>query len=158
MKKLMLGLLMAAGILSACANEPEKTVSKEELPFLEVDLQIDPEQAEMGEEVIFTAHVTYDGKPVTDADEVEFEIWRSQSETHEKREVSHKKDGIYELGMDFTEEGTYYVYAHVTAKDMHNMPKKEFVIGKPSEPETDQEPNMDMDMENKEEGKEHSSH
>ena len=158
MKKLILGLLMTAGILSACANEPEKNASKEELPFLEVDLKIDPEQAEMGEEVIFTAHVTYDGKPVTDADEVEFEIWRSQSETHEKREVSHKKDGIYELGKEFTEEGTYYVYAHVTAKDMHNMPKKEFVIGKPSEPETDQESNMDMDMDNKEEGKEHSSH
>ena len=32
-------------------------------------------------------------------------------------------------------EGTYYIYAHVTAEKMHNMPKKEFVIGQPSEPE-----------------------
>ena len=160
MKKLLLGILVAAGLLTACGGEQENSASEEELPFLEVELDINPEKAEMGETVVFRAQVTYDGEPVTDADEVNFEIWRSQSENHEKQAVEHKKDGIYELEQEFTEEGTYYIYAHVTAKDMHNMPKKEFVIGQPSEPETENESesDMDMDMENGEENQEHSSH
>ena len=42
---------------------------------------------------------------------------------------------MYALEKSFSIEGTYYIYAHVTAENMHNMPKKEFVIGQPSEPE-----------------------
>jgi hypothetical protein len=38
---------------------------------------------------------------------------------------------------------------------MHNMPKKEFIIGKPSEPEEDQ---AKSEVENKEDTEEHSSH
>jgi len=50
-------------------------------------------------------------------------------------EPKNKGNGVYVLERGFSIEGTYYIYAHVTAEKMHNMPKKEFVIGQPSEPE-----------------------
>lgn len=103
--------------------------------MLNVDLTVDPIQGKMNEPVKFQAKVTYGDEVVTDADDVSFEIWLANSDDHDKIAVKHKGNGIYELEKAFDEEGTYYVYAHVTARDMHNMPKKEFVIGKPSTPE-----------------------
>ena len=74
---------------------------------------------------------------------MKFEIWRSQAEEHEKIIVEHDKNGIYRLNKSFEEEGTYYIIAHVTARSMHNMPKTEFVVGSPSEPEDWKSTEMD---------------
>lgn len=130
----MLLLLFSILVLASCGNDSksEKENADEELAFLDVAVMINPEQAKMNEPVQFQAKVTYGEKPVKKADEVKFEIWRSQSEKHEKIDVKHTKDGIYELEKSFSEEGTYYIYAHVTAEGMHSMPKKKFVVGKPS--------------------------
>lgn len=138
MKRRKVGLylfsLFLMGILAAC-SEQEKVVEETEPAFLDVQISINPEQGKVSEPVTFQAKVTYGEKEVTDADSVEFEIWRSQDEYHEKIEVEHGENGIYQLEKDFNEEGTYYIIAHVTAENMHNMPKEEFVIGQPSEPE-----------------------
>jgi uncharacterized lipoprotein NlpE involved in copper resistance len=135
MKKLVVGMLIILSLLAGCGSKQDTT--NDEIDFLEVDLTINPEKAKLGEEVTFSAKVTYGDEAVEDADEVKFEVWRSQSENHEEIVVKHKENGVYELKKSFSEEGTYYVYAHVTARGMHNMPKKEFVIGQPSEPETE---------------------
>ncbi len=132
-------------VLSACSQK-----SKDEEPkFLDVQLTINPEKAEVNEPVTFEAKVTYGEEEVTDADDVKFEIWRANDENHEKIIVEHAENGIYRLEKSFAEEGTYYIYSHVTARNMHNMPKKEFTIGHPSEPEGD---SSSMEME------EHSEH
>ncbi|RFU61737.1 FixH family protein [Bacillus sp. V59.32b] len=132
MKKLFVLTIAVFAFLGGCSNSEEK----DEVPkMLEVDLSIEPGKAEAGETVLFEAEVMYGKEKVTDADEVTFEIWRSQSENHEKFEVTNAKNGDYRLEKSFSEEGTYYVYAHVSAKRTHSMPKKEFVIGKPSAPE-----------------------
>ena len=135
MKKsfILIFLLTTAIFVSACSQDS----IDEEPQFLDVQLTINPEKTEVNEPVIFEAKVTYGEDEVTDADEVKFEVWRAHDEEHEKIVVEHDKNGIYRLEKSFSEEGTYYVYAHVTARNMHNMPKKEFVIGKPSEPEGD---------------------
>ncbi len=135
MKKpiILLMLLLFTIFTAACSKES----IDEEPQFLDVELTINPEKAELNEPVIFEAKVTYGTEKVTDADEVKFEIWRAHAEEHEKIVVEHDENGIYRLEKSFSEEGTYYVYSHVTARNMHNMPKKEFVIGKPSEPEDD---------------------
>ncbi len=133
--------------LTACAQE------EEEIPqFLDVQLTITPEHAEKGQKVLFEAKVTYGEEEVTDADEVAFEIWRANDENHEKVEVKHKANGVYSLERTFETDGTYYVYAHVTARSMHNMPKKEFVVGTASEKEEDSSSSM-MDEE-----EDHSGH
>ncbi|MFE8695838.1 FixH family protein [Cytobacillus sp. FJAT-53684] len=151
MRKLLFILFLLGTVLfvAACSSESKE----EEVAFLEVDLTINPEKAEVNEPVTFEAKVTYGDEKVTDAEDVNFEIWRANDEHHEKVVVEHAEDGIYRLEKSFTEEGTYYIYSHVTAKSMHSMPKKEFIIGQPSEPEEDSS-SMDMD---ENEG-EHGSH
>ncbi|KAF0816206.1 MULTISPECIES: FixH family protein [unclassified Cytobacillus] len=136
--------LMLMVTLAACSNGNQTT--EEEPQFLDVELSINPEKAEANEPVVFEAKVTYGEEEVTDADEVKFEIWRANATEHEKVLVEHAGHGIYRLKKTFEEEGTYYIYSHVTARRMHNMPKKEFVIGQPSAPEKEsgsQEEDMD---------------
>lgn len=142
MKKLLGMLLIGVLIVVGCSEE---SIEPE---FLDVKLTVNPEKADLQDKVTFKAEVTYGGKPVKDADEVKFEVWRSKSEHHEKVVVEHTEDGIYKLDKSFAEEGTYYIYAHVTAEGMHSMPKEEFVIGEPSEPETNDSSGKDkMNME-----------
>lgn len=144
MKRLLVTLMaVLLGLLTtACAQQEVE----EEPQFLEVELTANPEKAQLNEEVTFEAKVSYGTEEVKDADEVKFEIWRSQAEEHEKIVVEHDENGIYRLKKSFGEEGTYYIIAHVTARSMHNMPKTEFVIGSPSEPEeAGNSSEMDMD-------------
>ncbi|WP_226676862.1 FixH family protein [Mesobacillus jeotgali] len=144
MKRLLVTLMaVLLGLLTtACAQQEVE----EEPQFLEVELTANPEKAQLNEEVTFEAKVSYGTEEVKDADEVKFEIWRSQAEEHEKIVVEHDENGIYRLKKTFGEEGTYYIIAHVTARSMHNMPKIEFVIGSPSEPEESGDSSeMDMD-------------
>ncbi len=130
MKHFLWGIVAVAGLLlTACSDN----VESDEIAFLDVELTVVSEGVELGEAVLFEALVTYGGKTVTDAEEVKFEIWHAENEENrEVIEVEHAGDGIYMLEKQFTEEGTYYVYAHVSAEGMHSMPKKEFVIGEPS--------------------------
>ncbi|MCQ6276609.1 FixH family protein [Bacillus sp. V3B] len=147
-KKLVLSILgfIIFTSVAACSQSNEETKETKETKeteeieetsvvpqILDVKLSINPEQGNVNESVTFTAKVSYGEKEVTDADEVEFEIWRAHDENHEKIVVEHKSNGVYELVKSFSREGTYYVYAHVTAENMHYMPKKEFIVGQPSE-------------------------
>ncbi|WP_428908397.1 FixH family protein [Niallia sp. Krafla_26] len=128
-------LFIGIGLLAAC-SQPKEVANEETMPaFLDVQLTVDLQNGQKNEPVLFQAKVTYGEKPVTGADEVVFEIWRAQDDNHEKIEIEHKENGIYELEKSFDEEGTYYIIAHVTAENMHNMPKEEFVIGQASVPE-----------------------
>lgn len=133
MKRLLVVLLAAWIwlIMTGCSQQEVE----EEPQFLEVELTANPEKAEINEEITFEAKITYGTEKVEDADEVKFEIWRSQAEEHEKIVVEHDQNGIYRLKKSFEEEGTYYIISHVTARRMHNMPKIEFIVGSPSEPE-----------------------
>jgi hypothetical protein len=157
MKRLSLIALMAV-LLGLLATGCAQQEVEEEPQFLDVQLSVNPEKAQLNEEIAFEAKVTYGTEEVKDADEVKFEIWRSQAEEHEKIIVEHDENGIYRLNKSFEEEGTYYIIAHVTARRMHNMPKTEFVIGTPSEPEeAGKSTEMDMD-EHDTEAEEESGH
>ncbi len=135
MKKILSVLMIFAvtAFSSGCGATDEESVF--EPIYLDVEISIDPEKGEVGEKIIFEAFVTYGNEPVEDAYEVSFEIWRAHDPEHQNTVVDHAGDGVYRLEKEFAEEGTYYVIAHVTAKDMHYMPKREFVIGEASEPE-----------------------
>ncbi|NWQ42131.1 FixH family protein [Bacillus sp. EB106-08-02-XG196] len=148
--KILSLLFLALLIVSACGNKEnqDQDQADKELPeFVEVKLTITPEHGQANEPIIFEAKVTQGEENVEDADEVKFEIWRAKDENHEKVKVQHAEDGIYRLEKSFAQEGTYYIISHVTARDMHNMPKEEFVIGTDSEPEDPNESKDSMDME-----------
>ncbi|WP_071459850.1 FixH family protein [Bacillus massilinigeriensis] len=143
MRKTMIICLIALGfVLSSCSGEKAKDKSEEVPQFLDVQLAVTPDSPQPGEEVNFEATVTYGDKKVENPEDIQFEIWRSQDDSHEKLTPKNNGKGKFTLTKTFKEEGTYYVISHVTAMDMHNMPKKEFVIGKPSEPEKSNK-NMD---------------
>lgn len=155
MKRLWITIMVV--LLGLFATACTQDQAEEEPQFLEVDLTANPEKAEKGEEITFEAKVSYGPEEVEDAEEVKFEIWRSQSEDHEKIVVDHAENGVYRLKKSFEEEGTYYIISHVTARRMHNMPKIEFVVGNPSEPEEGNSADMKMD-DNDEHNKEESGH
>ncbi|OLS34347.1 FixH family protein [Bacillus sp. MRMR6] len=149
MRTLLVIMLAFLSIVSACDNnQPTQEVPE----FVEVKLTVHPETGRVNQPILFEAKVTQGNESVEDANEVKFEIWRAQDENHEKILVEHAENGIYRLEKAFEEEGTYYIISHVTARDMHNMPKKEFIVGQPSEPEDpkDTHDSMDMDMDKEE--------
>jgi hypothetical protein len=132
MRTLIVMMLAFLSIISACdKDQPSHKVPE----FIEVELTVHPETGQVNQPILFEAKVTQGNESVEDANEVKFEIWRAQDENHEKILVEHAENGIYRLEKAFEEEGTYYIISHVTARDMHNMPKKEFIVGQPSEPE-----------------------
>lgn len=133
MKKIVLFLFMAAIIaLAACNNETEtKNTNTSELTPIAVDVKIDPEKINPGEEVTLHAIVTQGEEAVEDADEVQFEIEQKGSEESEFLDAEHTSDGEYTAVKTFEADGTYFVTAHVTARSMHTMPKVEVVIGNP---------------------------
>lgn len=87
-----------------------------------------PEALRVDETVKFKAKVTQADKPVDDAKEVLFEVWKTGSEDHEKVAGILGENGIYQMEKKFTEPGDYEIIAHVTARDMHSMPKKTFKV------------------------------
>lgn len=143
MKKISF-LLFALSLLiflTSCTNGAKKEDVVPEM--LNVDLSVQPAKGEVNQSLVFEAKVTQGSEKVNDADEVTFEIWRSNDPNHEKIAIKHPKNGVYRLEKSFSQEGTYYIISHVTARSMHNMPKKEFVVGNPSKPEKSSNSTMD---------------
>lgn len=128
-------LLMSIAIISlllfsACSSNEE---GSEGLPqIVEVDIQLDTESIQAGKPILISAHVTQGSENVEDAQKVEFELWKKGDETdenkREKVDASHSENGLYSIEKVFPESGTYYVIAHVTAREMHVMPKKELEV------------------------------
>jgi hypothetical protein len=152
--------VLLLGVAAACSNQTDQ--ANEAPPMLNVKLSVKPDKIKPNQPVTFEAKVTQGKERVNDADNVVFEIWRAKAKQHEKIEIKHPKNGIYSLEKAFPVEGTYYIISHVTARNMHNMPKKEFIVGTPSEPEDSNATNsmegMNMDGQTKQSDKNDSKH
>ncbi|RPF53382.1 YtkA-like protein [Aquisalibacillus elongatus] len=134
MKKVFFLLVLGLGIILTACNDDgqshEDNSDDEQADSLipvEVNVLVEDE-VPLGE-VTLKAEVTHDGEPVTDAEEVSIEVWEKGHEGEsEKIDATHVEDGIYEISYQFDQPGTYEMYAHVTAKSQHVMPKHEFQI------------------------------
>jgi hypothetical protein len=124
MKKWLFLFGMLIVILAGCTSQKE---TEEELPFLDVKM-VTEEKLPLNKEVEIACLVTYGDEKVTDADEVKFEIWKNGTEDHEMLEGKHTGGGKYVIHKTFMEAGTYSIVAHVTARNMHNMPKVEVTV------------------------------
>lgn len=114
-------------LLNVGCNNQDK--QNEEVQFIEVAIQI-PDKIEPLESIEIGALVTLGNEKVDDAQEVKFEIWEQGQETeHEMIIGNHVGDGLYTTTKEFEKAGVFYIVAHVTARDMHNMPRKEIVVG-----------------------------
>lgn len=157
MKKLALLLAtITIIVLAACgtdkineeASESNGNKSDEVKP-LNVKIETVPETLEPGKVTTIQAKVTHGDENVNDATEVEFELWKEGADEHQKIEAEQQGEGYYSIQQRFEEKGVYYVIAHVTARDMHNMPQKKLVVG-----DVDQSKETDE----KKNDSEHSSH
>jgi plastocyanin len=115
--------------VAACgASDDNESLTADDLPMLEVDFEV-PETASVGDTVELQATVTYGEEIVEDADEVLFEVWLEDHEDEsENFEGVHQGDGVYTAEVTFDEEGTYEMYAHTTARDLHTMPLKSIEV------------------------------
>ena len=107
----------------------QEKAAEEELPaMIDVQVKISPDAPKVNEAILFDVTVTQGEEKVTDASSVEFEFGKKDGADKEKITVTHNKDGVYSLEKSFDTEGEYYIIPHVTARDMHAMPKKEFKV------------------------------
>ncbi|MCP8615364.1 FixH family protein [Salirhabdus salicampi] len=123
--------------LVSCGTQQEYGQSdggNNDLPeMIKVEIQTSPdeEQIQPNESFTLSAKVTQGDESVNDADEVLFEFWQEgdPDEKHEMTQGEFQADGVYSIEKTVQEAGVYNVIAHVTARDMHNMPQKQFIIG-----------------------------
>lgn len=130
MKKLIL-LLLIVTVLSACSQDDNSSNGSSDnvVRTIDANLQV-PEKAEKNKVQIFSVTVTQNGKPVEDASEVEFEIWKDGlKDKSEMIKATHAGEGKYIVEKNFEENGVYHIQSHVSARSMHTMPKKEITIG-----------------------------
>jgi hypothetical protein len=129
MKKFMMILLLV--LLTGCASSGQESSPAGEVPeIIEVTI-LTADTLNPNEEVSLEARVTQGGENVEDASEVKFEIRKSGQDEREMLEAQHQGEGVYAAAKTFEEEGIYDLVAHVTARDMHNMPKKQVTVGNP---------------------------
>lgn len=132
----VMGILLVMA-LAACGNDGESNQDAELPELLEVELNLPEENLEVGSDLALEAYVSQGGEAVEDANEVKFEVLKKGDTESEMLEAEHQGKGIYTVNKKFEAEGVYSVTAHVTARNMHNMPRKELVVGNPVEPEAD---------------------
>ena len=138
----MILLLMIS--VAACSSKETAVPEK-----VEADIQL-PKAISLNEEISLKVKVSQGDTAVTDADEVKFEIWNHDDKNDSKMmEATNEGNGIYTIKETFKEDGIYFVQTHVTARDMHVMPKKKFAVGEVSAEEMKSEES---------EGEHHSSH
>ncbi|MCA1032482.1 FixH family protein [Bacillus timonensis] len=125
MKKYVILMVSIFLLLVGCQTTTEKN---DEVQFIEVEILV-PEKLNPNEEITISAQVTLGEEKVNDASEVKFEIWEKGQENHEMYNANSQDDGIYSIKHSFEHAGIYYIVAHVTARDMHNMPKQEVRVG-----------------------------
>ncbi|WP_342515110.1 FixH family protein [Sporosarcina sp. FSL K6-1522] len=130
MKNIQRLLVMAVVlVLAACGKEaPPTTTDAVPLP-LTVDLTV-TEQVEVNDTVEMAAVVTQGDEKVEDAQTVEFEVWEEgKKDASVIIESVNEKNGLYTATTTFDRDGLFHVQVHVTARDMHTMPKKEVTVG-----------------------------
>ncbi|ASN04741.1 FixH family protein [Virgibacillus necropolis] len=136
MMKKLLFLAIIIVLLSACGKSDESAQSTDgDMIAKPIDAGLEvPKKADINEPVTFSVTVTQDGEAVKDANDIEFEVWKNgEKEESEMIKAKHQKDGIYTAEKVFKENGIYSVQSHVTARNMHTMPKSEITIGEVTE-------------------------
>lgn len=136
MKKWLLSLIALSALLVGCSSNDSKVDTNDEpvdVGALEVVVDIlTPKKVAVNEPIELAAHVTQNKEDVDDAEAVQFEVWESGY-----RDKGHmidgklESDGVYKAEFTFDHDGVYYMYAHITARGLHVMPKQKIIVGNP---------------------------
>ncbi|PGS48388.1 FixH family protein [Bacillus sp. AFS041924] len=126
MKKILSLVIASILITAGCSNETKKEPVVEKP--VDVTILLPTADLNLNKEITIRAEVSQNNKAVSDADEVQFEIGKTGEDSIAMLDANHGADGIYSAKYTFKDPGDYYVIAHVTARDQHSMPKKDFKI------------------------------
>lgn len=138
MKKMVPVMISCLLFLAACGNSnndqsghsDSDQLAEESLEPLEVEILTESDAFQPGKEGTIEIKVTKGNEPVSDADDVQFEIWKDgNKDASAMYEPENEGEGIYALSHTFKEKGIYQVITHVTARGSHTMPQKEFNVG-----------------------------
>lgn len=115
-EKILLTILLLAG----CSAQASET--------LDVKLDASKTELEAFEPVTITAAVTYNGEPVQDSAEIEFELINPAGNAIGSVKPEYGGDGKYTIETSFDGTGTYKVISHVSYKELHEMPEIEVTL------------------------------
>lgn len=131
MQKIVRLTLVTLFLIIGCSNEQAVRNDAEISELIEVSVEINSSTIKKDEEIIIIAKVTQGKEVVKDATEVKFEIWKDGETDVEHEKVEGELDqneGVYFINKTFHEPGLYYIITHVTARNMHSMPKLEVEV------------------------------
>lgn len=139
-------IIMAAVlfIASGCSDSAHDA-NNDVLDIIDVKIKTSPDKLVLNQPLTISATISQGGNRVNDAKEVEFEVWKWGEKNHETRKGKPQGVGVYSIERTFTSDGIYYVIAHVSARGMHNMPRRQLIVGTVSEEEIAQA-NANPDM------------
>ncbi|MFS0788667.1 FixH family protein [Shouchella sp. 1P09AA] len=153
----LIAICSALALLVGCGNEPgEEQPAGNLLEIVQADIQA-PETVEVGEETELSVLLTQGSETVEDAFEVVFEIWKDgERNDGVLLDSEHEAEGVYDVVYTFEEDAIYLVQTHISARDMHVMPKKMVVSGKVAEEEIQAFLNSDGSSNDVEESQHHN--
>lgn len=139
MKKRFLLFLLCFVFLTACGktetdhhhhSKDHDKIAEESLQPLKAEFLTESNAFQPNVEGTLKVKVTKGDENVSDASEVQFEIWKKGKQKEAKTfEAKNEGEGVYSLKHTFNEKGIYLVTVHVTARDSHTMPTQEFNVG-----------------------------
>ncbi|RHW36623.1 hypothetical protein D1B33_09460 [Lysinibacillus yapensis] len=152
MKKWLVSLVVVPALLMGCSsNEAEVDTNDEPVDVAALEVIVDiltPEKVGVNETVELAAHVSQNNENVNDAEAVQFEVWESgYRDQAQKIDGKLDGDGVYKAETAFDHDGVYYMFAHITARGLHVMPKQQIIAGNPDMSkvkEDDSDQSMDM--------------
>lgn len=138
--------LAGCGSTDDGGSDSEKA-AEQSLKPLKVEFITESNAFQPEKEGTIKVKVTKGGENVSDADEVQFEIWKKGHQDKSKKyDGENKGDGVYVLKHTFKEKGIYSVISHVTARSTHTMPTKEFNVGNVDEKDAHGERSGENDL------------
>jgi hypothetical protein len=125
-----LAALTIVTFASGCSSSSTETASLDSSPLHVSFSTTPPSTLKVGDPVTITVTVTQNDKPVDDAKDVTFEVWKGDQDQHEMIKANKNVGGAYSIPYTFRQEGTYFIMYHVTARDQHSMQKIELKVSK----------------------------
>ncbi|KYC97176.1 hypothetical protein B4102_0831 [Heyndrickxia sporothermodurans] len=133
MKKILLSILFISTLIIAGCGTKDNGNGSNEKSVEPINVVLDlQEKAKVNENIPLSATVTQGKEKVADAAKVEYEVWEEGAKDSSKMiKATNEKNGKYTGKVAFDHDGVYTIQVHVTARDMHMMPKKSVVVGNP---------------------------
>lgn len=117
-------------VLAACGKGSKDTLNDQD-ELLDLNVEFEPrEEVDVGETILLEATVTHGDELVKDADDVNFEYWEDGNQDDSITvDSTNNGDGTYTAEISLDHDGVFMMYAHVTARDLHTMPKRSVIVG-----------------------------